>query len=280
VAAALEPGRFLSVESSAVISFEPTAPELIATRAELRSILATMTADADQLLHGVIEGTAATATDLDNALLYNIGGKVANATRYGVCLERGPHVTDVPARYRYRLVDRTQVAMPSGATDVAHLDQVPLSGPPGTWAHIWAAVRPSPHVTVAGDGQSGAIFLDLRLDAPGFVGCANGGLVKTIIDGVLTALHVHRDRGAIGEISRRLAMKAGLLPNSIRDLLLDDSSAVLGPRDRLIAPRASGIQCSPDDLRVAWVRITINRSSKAWALNGRVAASARDPATA
>jgi hypothetical protein len=35
-----------------------------------------------------VEGPAVTGTDLDNALLYNIGGRADAATRYGAALER------------------------------------------------------------------------------------------------------------------------------------------------------------------------------------------------
>lgn len=277
---ALDPDGFVSVETSAVISFEPIAAELITARGVLRSILATMAADAGQVLHGVIEGTASAATDLDNALLYNIGGKVANATRYGVSLERRTEVTDVPARYRYKLADATSIRMPAAATTVALLNQIPMNGPPRTWADVWAAVRPSERLKPVGESRSGDLCLDLRLAAPAFVGCANGALVKTVIDGVLTALHAHEGPEMSIEISERLAVKTGLTRRAVHDLLLDHSAAALGPRRQLIALRAAGVQCSPDDLRVAWARIVIDRSVLAWGLSGQVATTAPQPASA
>jgi hypothetical protein len=68
---------FRRVEAPAIIPFEPKGAALITARAMLRAAMGTLSAASGELLHGVIEGEALAGTDLDNALLYNIGGPIA-----------------------------------------------------------------------------------------------------------------------------------------------------------------------------------------------------------
>jgi len=123
---------FLNIDAAGVIPFEPKSAGLLEARTRVRAALASFVAEPGELLHGVIEGPACGATDLDNALLYNIGGRVAAATRYGVLLERW--ATPGPgARYRYRLTRSHELAGSRRGSTLAEFNSVPLAGPPPSW---------------------------------------------------------------------------------------------------------------------------------------------------
>lgn len=153
---------FSSIETATLIAFEPTDPRLLRARSQLRSMLDSLTAQPGELLHGIIEGPAVAGTDLDNALLYNIGGSVDAAARYGVALEcRVARSSSASTRYRYRIAHHAEIANIDGEP-VAEFDEVPLSRPPRAWHEIWAAVRTSNAVSVLRSAPVGELALYLR----------------------------------------------------------------------------------------------------------------------
>jgi hypothetical protein len=121
---------------------------------------------------------------------------------------------------------------------------VPLAGTPPSWLEVWAAVRISPQVTVGTSAAVGDLYLDLTIGAPGFSGSARGQFVKTMTDGVLTALHARADRETIGELTNRLRARLRLTAPEIQALLLDDQRAVLGARRRLLVLRDRGFSAN------------------------------------
>ena len=101
-------------------------------------------------------------------------------------------------------------------------------------------------------------------------GAANGQFVKTIVDGVLTALHAHADSTTAHELGRRLAANLALPAENIAALLLAKERAALGTCQRLIVLRGRGVQCQPEDARVAALRIELDRTATSWTLTGRI----------
>lgn len=259
-----------TVDAPGVIPFEPKDPGLVQARAELRALLGAMAARPGELLHGVIEGRAAAGTDLDNALLYNVGGHVARAARHGVILERRPAAVDMPgARYRYRITRDPAAGEPKGGS-IVELDGVDLNRQPRLWPDVWAAVRTSPAVRVIESAPDGELAMFLRVGAPRFAGAANGQFVKTLVDGVLTGLHAHADPTTASELGRRLAANLTLPAENIAALLLANERAALGACQRLIVLRDRGVQCQPEDHRVAVLRIELDRTATSWTLTGRI----------
>lgn len=274
---AVDAERFITIEAPAVIPFKPNNPTLIAARDALRAVLGGLTASPGELLHGMIEGPAAAGADLDNALLYNIGGRIAAAARHGVALQR--HVrggSGAGVRYRYPLTTDPAVGRPAWQS-VVEFDRVMLGRPPWLWPDVWAAVRTSPAVRMLDSAPDGDLALMLRVGAPHYAGAANGQFVKTLVDGVLTALHAQADSTTADEIARRLAANLALGPDEIADLLLSADRAALGTCHRLIVLRNRGVQCLPEDVRLASLRIEIDQTATAWTLTGRVARPPAEP---
>jgi hypothetical protein len=92
-----------------------------------------------------------------------------------------------------------------------------------------------------------------------------------LIDGILTALHGHGDALGAEEIGRRLAERMDLPAEEIAQMLVSNDRAVLGICRQLIGLRTSGVQCHPEDLRLARFQLEIVRNAQSWSLRGAIA---------
>lgn len=266
---AIDAEGYWTVETPRLIPFEPRDGTLVEGRAAMRRMLGKLVAKPGELLHGVVEGPTVTGTDLDNALLYNIGGSMNASARYGVSLERRIAAPGTGTRYRYRLTSDPDVPSLDGEILVA-LDGVSLGRAPRAWHDIWMAVRISDAVKVLASAPGGEVGLHLRVGAPRFAGAANGQFVKTMVDGLVTALHVHADQSSATVVADRLATMIPLSADEIAALLLNNERAALGTCKRLVVLRGNGVQCQPQDGRVAALRIEIDRSATTWQLSGQI----------
>lgn len=106
--------------------------------------------------------------------------------------------------------------------------------------------------------------------APRFAGAANGQFVKTLIDGVITALHAHGDASTAPVVAERLANRTALPAPVIARLLMSEERAALGPCRRLLVVRGGGVQCQPQDERISALRIEVDRTATSWTLSGTV----------
>jgi hypothetical protein len=172
-------------------------------------------------------------------------------------------------RYSFRLTRDEDVPRLDGELVVA-LDGVSLGRAPRAWPDIWAAVRTSDEVQVVASGPGGDVGLHLRVGAPRFPGAANGQFVKTMVDGVMTALHAHGNGTTVVAVAERLATMIALPADQIAALMLSDERAALGVCQRLVVLRSHGVQCQPQDGRIAALRIEIDRSASAWQLAGKI----------
>lgn len=261
---------FAVVRTDRLVPFEPKTDALLEARNRIRSLLAGFAAQPGQLLHGVIAGAGTLGTDLDNALLYNVGGRTGLAARYGVILERQPG-NDAEVVYRYRLSDALTWAFQRERDDVAHVS-VPLGRLPRGWWDVWAAVRQADTVRVDRVALTEPLALEVVLRCPRFQGTASAQLVKTVIDGLLTALHAQDLRDpSVADVVARLAPMVRREPETVERWLIDDRCAALGVRRRLVHLRGKGIQCAADDARLHAVRLELDRGAREWALEARIA---------
>ena len=277
LASAPDAEGFQVIDAPRLIPFEPKTDALLAAREQVRRVIGDLSAQPGELLHGIIEGSAASGTDLDNALLYNVGGRVAAATTHGVVLERRQGRGGTGARYRYRLTREPGLPCHAESEPVVELHDVQLTQPPTRWLHVWEAVRTSAGTKILRPAYTGELSLQLLVGAPHFSGAVNGEFVKALIDGVMTALHAHADVASAAEVSQRMGMLLSIAPANIEHLLLDDTRAALGTCERLVVLRSSGVQCHPEDHRLSAIRIEVDRTAPTWTLNGSVALAAEAP---
>jgi hypothetical protein len=121
---------------------------------------------------------------------------------------------------------------------------------------VWLALREA-HVSVDGSLAGQPYALRLIVGAPTGGSVAPAKILKPLVDGVIAALHVH-DGSAIAALGDRLAHQcSGVSAKHVRELLTEETAAVLGER-RLVWPRAHGVQWNPaDDLCVALELLTV-----------------------
>jgi hypothetical protein len=98
----------------------------------------------------------------------------------------------------------------------------------------------------------------------------NGQFVKTVVDGVVTALHAHGDARTAAVVAERLTHHLPLPAHDIARLLVDDERAGLGICHRLVVLRGQGVQCQPEDGRISKLRIELDRSASKWFVSGEV----------
>jgi hypothetical protein len=253
-------------ETDSVIGY-PAVEAAVATKQRLAQGLGRLVADAGEILHGVIAGPRVGNTDLDNSLLYNVGGSIAKATRYGVCLERetGTGLT----RYSYRVAAATSLHAP-GEVELVQWPAIGLSRMPSDWTEVWQALRGSDVIEANSRSWTGPIWVDVTIGTTSRLGCANATLVKAIVDGVLTALHDSEQLVDDQQILDRLAARTRLPRAAVRSLVLRNDNALLGYTPGLLVLRGTGVQCRPADGRVGWLRILIKRDAGINFISGRL----------
>lgn len=248
------------------LPFEPTGA-VREYRDALRAACRTLVAAPGEVLHAEYGGAG--PVDLENVLTYNVGG-LAAATRYGFVLERADAEPDGLHRHRYALGTgpwrHWSVGQPLASVAVP-ADRALLSGGAGAW---WLATRRA-GVAVRGTAAAGPIAVRVTVDPdPAWRGGLLG-LVKPLVDGVLSALHRAVDPGA-AVVDRVAALDVGLTRDEAADLLTGPAS--LGPA-RLVVLRGDGLQWLPADDRV--VVLDVRRGTPG---PGRVAVDVAEAARA
>jgi hypothetical protein len=192
--------------------------------------------------------------DTENVLFYNVGlGCFSAHTQTGLGFER---IFRSPARpptttawtaghhHRYRLAPApTNFESWRAVHLAAEWVDVPLTAQalrhPET---VWATLR---HIDVAERAECPLRFYALRIRLEGMQ-LALVTIVKPLIDGVVSALHVYP--GHIPDpVVQRLAHAITLEVSDVRRRLADGRHAVLGARPQLIRPTAKGIAWNPRD---------------------------------
>jgi len=175
--------------------------------------------------------------DVENVLLYNVGASnYRHLTVGGLEVERTISA-DALHHVSYRLqTDSTQVRPAAEPRAQVALSEFPSEREkPGSW---WAAMRE--RLVTTGTPLEGEYTIDVRLrgDVQAFM-----SLVKPMLDGLVSALHVH---DGSHEQHVRAALARYGEPNRLWNLLADPATALLGKRT-LIRPHSQGVAWNPAD---------------------------------
>jgi hypothetical protein len=288
--------RAVEAWSDVYLPFEPKTFAAQELRRELRDRLRRLAAGRNEVLHAVFAGERPQRADVENLLLYNVdmdGGSFASVARDGLRFELATRgVRPAPSgrgrayAYQYRAVPRSgRLVHWHEVRQLARWEDVQIMGPPRL-ALVWLALRRGIErgdVEVAdepiGPGAPFAVRLDVRRPT-GLTGRTNAApLVKPAIDGVVSALQVQRSIDSSADVAARLAAQLAAAitddvptPDVVASLLTDSNGAVLGVVERLVVPRADGVQWAPaDDLCLAGEVLLDGESADEWQLSGRVA---------
>lgn len=271
--------------STARLPFEPHGWELDFRR-DLRAAVQQLAAPPDMCLHAIYTAARSDGSDAENALFYNVGpAAFARGMANGVRFERAS--TKAPAcpialtddgtqalhHYSYALALCTaswQVWQPDA---VLATWAVPLTANDlHSCAAIWRAMKQEQQLiqAVAQRGSIDEPFgLRLRLEVSDRSALRVHTLLKPLLDGVISALHRYAG-DPTPEVCRYLAEKLQINADEIRRWLADSTSAVLGPRQALVAPFRAGVKWNPQDDACAAADIQMMRSQGSMTLRGEI----------
>ncbi|MGV0580860.1 SIMPL domain-containing protein [Mycolicibacterium elephantis] len=251
-------------------------------RSEIRQRAAQLQPLADQVLHATYFGPKHPKSDIENVLLYYIGSfKVAGAN--GIRFEHGSGLAPTSDAvtyqfgYRYALVPRsnTYTHWRRGHT-LASFDWTDLGRFAGEnkLARVWLALARAEFDIFERTEPDGPFAVNVEVSPPDGWQPVWGGLMKGIVDGVVSALQAHTDTSLLPPVTSRLAVALPAEAAEIESHLRDQRRAVLGVAQRLVAPYRNGVKWDPcDHLCVAGELLAgePGRSSgEGWAIRGEV----------
>jgi hypothetical protein len=269
----------ITLDAPRFLPFERLDHEQLHAREELRTALAGLSADPEEILHAWYSGPRPTNSDVENLVLYNVdsgGASFSRASTLGVRFELDSRSPDPGERclYRYRVVPTEEpltswqlgpcLARFAGAELGAFPSQHRL-------AQTWMAVRNTPAEThrqpTPVEAQFG-VFLDLETPPSARPG-VRSELVKALIDGVVSAFQAHLDDTTVPSIATKIANGINADPNEVAVKLLASGRAVLGLRHRLVHSRGEGVQCNPSD-HLCVAGQLLSHPGNQWRLSGEI----------
>jgi hypothetical protein len=231
--------------SSKRLPFEPEG-EMLAYRGQLRAALRALRPQPGHGLIAAYLSPDSAFVDVENAALYNVGaGAYGHLTTDGLVCRRG-NSPDELHHLRYR-VGPLADPDPTMRREIARLDS-PVRGV-GTAGAVWADLCPTVHVAKPFHVHSGPFTVDLTV-CGNWSGPGVAGLVKPVLDGLISALHQH-DGSHQESLMGRLSVLGD--PDALWRLLVDPTVAILGARQLLRPHGGSGVAWNPaDDLCTAF----------------------------
>jgi hypothetical protein len=269
--------------SSRYIPFERLTPGQHTARDALQDRIRSLTPAAGEILHATYTGYKPSGMDVENVLLYNIGGSCFRpGTRHGVRFELGHDPRPEPPSgrrfvcyYQYRLIDPyTDLSHWRPVRRLADFTGADLGLFPSAkrLEQVWLAIHGAA-ARAEGQPNPGApfsVFLTLGYPMKRPMG-ANPELVKALIDGTVAAFQAHGNRLSAMELAARVSAITNQPIELIAQNLLDNRRAVLGVTDELIYLRGDGVQWNPSDHQCMAGQILVQPTpSTTWTLSGQI----------
>lgn len=235
-----------------------------------------------EILHAVYGSASKDLCDAENILFYNVGtGNFASAARHGVRFERSFTRPDPPSldSHPYPHYHRYALARSDGA--FTHWTPGPI------WAQweniempalsaftkastVWYRMKSSPIEIVQLPASTPDYFgLTITIAVPAGVKARVVDLLKPLLDGLISSLHVHNGAKLLA-VSQNLALMLGLSADEIQKLLCEEETAVLGQRC-LLWLWSKSVQWNPaDDRCLAAEVLLLPYDGTQWRLSGRI----------
>lgn len=211
--------------------------EVATARRELARALRCLVPPQQSLLHGTYRSLDGSVFDVENVLFYNVGsGPFARAARHGMAFERfrsvPPHAPDLQEYqhfHEYRF--RTATLEVRRAANCSFTFTPPYLSSATKTHEVWWRASESMRADSRMVGPFG-LRIDLQLP---YVISNVAGILKSLVDGVVSALHV--DPNPSTAAVERLSMRTGWGQDDIHHRLANPAGAVLGSRAVLSAYR-------------------------------------------
>lgn len=131
--------------------------------------------------------------------------------------------------------------------------------PPFTVERVWSALQGSVRPLVTTEPGSRQLALATTIGLPSTSQPSLVSLIKPLIDGIISALHVH-DGSKLDLVAKRLSERLDATPAVPAERLTNRAAAVLGERT-LLRPFQNSVQWNPADDRLVYIRV-LNNSSR------------------
>lgn len=212
-------------------------------------------------------------------MLYNIGSfKTAGGN--GIRFEHGAAVPPAPDGAEYQFCYRYALAPRSGAfadwqrgRTMVPFDWTDLGAFAGEkkLAQVWLALARQVEVAEPACAPETPFAVRVQVRPPRGHQPVWAELVKGIFDGVICAFQAHTDTTVLPDVIARLAAVLPADPVEIKDLLLDQSRAVLPVVRRLVYPYRGDVKWDPaDHLCVAGELLAAEPAGPRWAIRGEL----------
>ena len=248
-------------------------------RDELRSALRTMRPSNDSILSALYVSPDGGNFDVENVLLYNVG-LYAHLCQNGLSFERlqkqppqCPVELDAEARHYHRYtLDSTCSSETERDTKSPIAWWNSLSLPrlnSDTKPHVYWAHMRKHSVETTVDSVDGEFELELTLSAPQGTNTYAATLVKSLVDGVVSAFHVH-DGSQLAEVSARLSRLTDESQPDIEDQLMKSNVSLLGTTN-LVYPYLQEVKWNPGDHLCRKAELSLQYTDgPTWSMSGRM----------
>jgi hypothetical protein len=249
-------------------------------RDEIRARCRKLKPSDQQVLHATFFGEKLPNADVENLVLYYIDDSLRVAGRNGIRFEHGAAVPSAPDDGEYPFCYRYKLAPPSGGfihwrqeRTLASFDWINLGDK--KLAHVWLSLKRHQGQPLGPPRASATPFaVRVQIRAPhGPQPPVSSELLKGIIDGVVCAFQAQIGTADLDEVSARLARMLPADPAEIKELLLDQRSAVLGVVPRLVYRFRKGVKWEPaDHMCVAGELLAAKPEPRdqCWAIKGEI----------
>jgi hypothetical protein len=213
----------VSVTAPNYVPFEPTTDVQLATRVQLRALLAGLSAGAGEILFARFAGRLPARADVENALFYNLDGRGVFAVMAGgVSFELDPQPPKSGVAYEYATGPKEFAFRHwQPGRVLANLDATLGSGPLKL-ARVWWGFRSAPRsIHAAGAPCAASEAFSIALDVQGPVRGLTVGRLKTILDGAICALQSETDVARATAVAPLIASNVGAPADAVLDALLD-----------------------------------------------------------
>lgn len=254
--------------SSIRLPFEPKG-WLLEMRDSIRQKVMDMKAQKNQLLYGLFVSEDASSCDTENILFYNVGPRYfSHLSQHGICFDR--LFDPPPVVGKYGTKPYFQYYSQIGLTDETAFwvkDNLLAS-----WSNVvcpalkselkphvfWSAMKNGSVVIANRLAEPKFFGLNLRVNVPQGTLLNIAGVMKPLLDGIISAFHSH-DGNNLAELAQRLAALSSQDQLDIEGMLTDRTLNCLGVR-RLLHPFMRGVQWNPADDVCVSAKIVLNPS--------------------
>jgi hypothetical protein len=247
-------------------------------RDALRLAVRDLDAGRDEGIAGLYQSSQTGLCDVENILIYNVGpSSFKKAAHTKLSFERSfedaPHLAPHLLHYqRYELAGLGSGSdnWTRGRTWAEWTGVIPRPSSDTKVAALWWAIETAEQQTFVGTPQAGPFGIRILLSSPYATALNLAEIVKPLTDAAIAAFQSHAEGDDVPELAGRISEKVGAPPHEVAMALCSPDAAVISG-ERIVWPRAGGVQWNPADDRCVSAEISVTESTDhSWEIAGEI----------